>query len=77
VDLEIIGRVAELSEKKEWPMAHVALAWIDKRITSPIIGFSTVQRMEEAVGSVGKVLSEEEEQYLEELYQPRPIFGHA
>lgn len=76
VDLKIIGRVAELAEKREWPMAHVALAWINKRVTSPIIGCSSVKRIDEAVGSNGKVLRDEEERYLEELYQPRPIWGH-
>lgn len=76
VDLEIITRVLELSERYGWPMAHISLAWINKRVTSPIIGFSSLERIEEAVGSIGKVLTDEEEQYLEELYRPRPIFGH-
>ncbi|KAL9948053.1 hypothetical protein ACHAO5_002174 [Verticillium nonalfalfae] len=76
VDLKIIGRVAELAEKHEWPMAHVALAWINKRVTSPIIGCSSVSRLDEAVGGGGKTLTDEEERYLEELYQPRPVWGH-
>ena len=57
-------------------MAHVALAWINKRITSPIIGISKLERLEEALGAVGKELTEEEEKYLEELYQPKAIAGH-
>ncbi|KAF5581407.1 aldo keto reductase [Fusarium pseudocircinatum] len=77
IDLKIIRRVAELAEKRQWPMAHVALAWINKRVTSPIVGCSSLARIDEAVGSNGKVLTEEEEQYLEELYQPRPIWGHV
>ncbi|EEY22670.1 iolS [Verticillium alfalfae VaMs.102] len=76
VDLKIIGRVAELAEKHEWPMAHVALAWINKRVTSPIIGCGSVSRLDEAVGGSGKTLTDEEERYLEELYQPRPVWGH-
>ena len=58
-------------------MSHVALAWINKRVTSPIIGFSTAARMDEALEARGKVLSEEEEKYLEELYQARGIQGHS
>ncbi|KAM5349826.1 hypothetical protein ACJ41O_006331 [Fusarium nematophilum] len=77
VDLAIINRVLELSKKREWPMAHIALAWINKRVTSPIVGCSSIKRIDEAVGSVGKVLTGEEEQYLEELYQPRPVWGHT
>jgi len=57
-------------------MSHVALAWINKRVTSPIIGFSSVERLEEAIASRGKVLTDEQEKYLEELYQPKVIQGH-
>ena len=76
-DLEIIGRVVELAEKHGWEIAHVSLAWINKRVASPIIGFSSVERIEQALGAKGKVLSEEEEKYLEELYEPKKIDGHA
>lgn len=57
-------------------MSHVALAWINKRIASPIIGFSSVERMDEALNVKGKTLTEEEENYLEELYEPQAIQGH-
>lgn len=76
-DLTIIKRVQEIADKRGWPMAHVALAWINKRVASPIIGFSSVARMDEAAGACGKVLTDEEEAYLEELYQPKPIIGHG
>ncbi|KAL2162342.1 hypothetical protein VTH06DRAFT_7255 [Thermothelomyces fergusii] len=76
-DLTIIKRVIEVAEKRGWPMSHVALAWINKRVTSPIIGFSNLERLEEAIAARGKVLTEEEEKYLEELYQPKPINGHS
>lgn len=56
-------------------MSHVALAWINKRISSPIIGFSSVKRMDEAVLANGKELSEEEEKFLEELYRPKEVMG--
>jgi len=76
-DTTIIKRVQELADKKGWKMSHVALAWINKRISSPIIGFSSVERMDEAIGVRGKTLTEEEEKYLEELYQPKAIVGHS
>ncbi|KAK3349498.1 NADP-dependent oxidoreductase domain-containing protein [Lasiosphaeria hispida] len=76
-DLTIINRAVELADKHEWPISHVALAWINKRVTSPIIGFSSVQRLEEAITARGKVLTDEEEKYLEELYQPKAITGHV
>ena len=67
----------ELAEKKNWKMSHVALAWINKRVASPIVGFSSLDRMDEALDSRGKTLSEEEEKYLEELYVPKAIQGHG
>ena len=76
-DLKIIGRVQEIAEKRGWKMSHVALAWINKRIASPIIGCSSVERMEEAMAVRGKVLTSEEEAYLEELYEPRKVIGHS
>jgi len=76
-DKKIIGRVEELAQKKGWKMSTVALAWINKRVASPIIGLSTIERLDEAIEARGKSLSEEEERYLEELYLPREISGHS
>ena len=76
VDKKIVGRVKEIADKKGWKMSHVALAWINKRVASPIIGFSSVERIEEGIDVRGKVLTEEEEKYLEELYQARAVEGH-
>ena len=76
-DQTIVKRVQELAEKHGWKMSHVALAWINKRVTSPIIGFSTVARLDEAIEARGKTLTQDEEKYLEELYQPKQIAGHT
>jgi aryl-alcohol dehydrogenase-like predicted oxidoreductase len=57
-------------------MSQVALAWINKRVTSPIVGFSSVARMDEALGARGKALTDDEEKHLEEPYQPKNIIGH-
>lgn len=57
-------------------MSHVALAWINKRVSSPIIGFSSIDRIDESIDVRGKTLTEEEEKYLEELYVPKAINGH-
>jgi aryl-alcohol dehydrogenase-like predicted oxidoreductase len=76
-DKQIVERVEELAKKHGWKMSHVALAWINKRVSSPIIGFSSVARMDEALEARGKELTEEEEKYLEELYVPVKIVGHS
>ena len=67
----------ELANKHGWKMSHVALAWINKRVSSPIVGFSSVERIDEVLGVRGKTLTEEEEKYLEEPYVTRAISGHS
>lgn len=57
-------------------MSQVALAWINRRVTSPIVGFSKVERVDEALAGRDFVLTEEEETYLEESYVVRQIQGH-
>lgn len=52
-DTEVTGRVQELAEKHGWEMSHVALAWINARVSSPTISFSSAGRMEEALGAEG------------------------
>lgn len=75
-DKAIVARVEEIAKKKGWPMAQVALAWIVHKGTIPIVGFSTIERMDEAIGVNGKELSEDEIRYLEELYKPKAVMGH-
>lgn len=58
-------------------MSHVSLAWLNRRVTAPIIGFSSVERMDDALAALGKKLTEEEERYLEEMYLPQAVQGHS
>jgi len=76
-DVSIIKRCQEIADKKGWPLSVVAMVWINKRCASPIVGFSSEKRVDEALEARGKVLTEEEEKYIEELYQPKAIFGHS
>jgi aryl-alcohol dehydrogenase-like predicted oxidoreductase len=76
-DQIVIRRVQEVADKKGWKMSHVALAWINRRVSSPIIGFSTVDRIDEALDARGKRLTEDEEKYLEEAYVARAVQGHS
>jgi aryl-alcohol dehydrogenase-like predicted oxidoreductase len=39
---EIIRRVEKVANDKGWKMSQVALAWINGKVTSPIVGFSSV-----------------------------------
>ena len=75
-DEEIIQRVHELAEKKGWSMSNVALAWLNRRVVSPIVGCNSEERLDDALAVRGKELTAEEEKYLEELYVARNISGH-
>ncbi|GME57483.1 Aldo-keto reductase [Neofusicoccum parvum] len=75
-DYEIIKRVEELAKKKGWPMSQIALAWVVQKGSIPIVGFSSVERIDEAVKVKGKTLTDEEMKWLEEPYVPKPISGH-
>ena len=68
----------ELAKKKGWPMSHVAMSWLlNKGGSSPIIGLSSVERIEEALQVRNKTLTEEEQKYLEEEYVPKNVMGHG
>ncbi|KAK5988141.1 Aldo-keto reductase [Cladobotryum mycophilum] len=73
----IVSRVHDIALKRGWPMSHVALAWLNRKVTAPIIGISSISRMEEALDAVDKELTADEEEYLEELYLPQTIQGHT
>jgi aryl-alcohol dehydrogenase-like predicted oxidoreductase len=73
--ISIVRRVQEVAEKRGWKMSQVAFAWITKRVSSPIIGFTSLDEMDDVLGARGKALTEEEEKYLAELYEPRPVIG--
>lgn len=76
-DTEIIKRVQALAKEKGWKQSHVALAWIIQKGTIPIVGFSNLARLDEAVGVKGKTLTEAEIKHLEEPYKPKAIVGHS
>lgn len=61
---EILRRVEKIAGDRGWLMSQVAQAWINEKITSPIVGFSSVKRMEEGIVTSLR-LTEEESQYLE------------
>jgi aryl-alcohol dehydrogenase-like predicted oxidoreductase len=40
---EIRRRVERIAKDKGWTMTQVALAWINARMTSPLVGVTTVR----------------------------------
>ena len=47
-------------------MSQVALAWVNNKIASPIVGLNSVERVDESL--VGVVLRREDVEYLEEAW---------
>jgi 1-deoxyxylulose-5-phosphate synthase len=76
-DFNTTQRVYEVAEKRGLPMAQVALAWMLSKpvITSPIIGATKMNHLEDAVAALSVQLSPEEIKDLEEAYQPHPVLG--
>ncbi len=78
-DFDIVNRLTELATKLELPNAQVALAWMLGKpgITAPIIGASKPGHLEDAVAALTVKLTQEEINYLEELYLPHTVLGHS
>jgi len=75
-DKEIIRRVEALAKKYHVPMAQIAIAWAMNKISSPIIGMSSLARLEDAI--IGDLKLEPEEiKSLEEPYEVKNIQGHV
>jgi len=71
----IIDRVEELAKKKKVPMAHIALAWVQNKSVSPVVGINKLERVETAIVRAD-LLTADEIKYLEEPYQPQAVQGH-
>jgi len=78
-DKKVVDRLGEVSEKRGIPRAQVALAWLLGRpgITSPIVGASKPQHLEDAAAALSVQLTAEETAQLEEPYIPHPVLGFS
>jgi aryl-alcohol dehydrogenase-like predicted oxidoreductase len=69
------NRVEEIAKKKGISMAQTALAWMwyKEPVSAPIIGTTSLEKLQDLIGSVNVTLTEEEIKYLEEPYRPRAL----
>lgn len=74
-DGKIIRRVEELAGKLGVSMTEISLAWLLTKVTSPVVGATRFSHVDGAVKAVDLELSEEEINYLEELYVPHALAG--
>lgn len=79
IDQPIIDRQKLIAEKYGVPRAHVALAWLLQKepVNAPIVGATKLTQLEDAYAALALKLTDEDIQYLEELYVPHQIVGHG
>ena len=77
-DFKVVDRITEVAKKRGVKNAQIALAWIlhQRGITSPIIGASKMQHLEDAVAALEIRLDEAELEALQEPYVPHRVQGH-
>ncbi|EIM87557.1 Aldo/keto reductase [Stereum hirsutum FP-91666 SS1] len=76
---DIVRRIEEVAKKHDATMAQVALAWTMAKdaVSAPIIGTTSLEKLEDLLGAVNVKLSEEDIKYMEEPYKPTPLIGHV
>jgi 1-deoxyxylulose-5-phosphate synthase len=78
-DRKVVEAVAALAAARGVPRAQVALAWVLQQpgVTSPIIGATKVEHLDDAVAALSLRLSPEECATLEAPYVPHAVVGHV
>ena len=74
-DGKIIARAAELADRRGVSMTEVSLAWLLTKVTAPVVGATKFSHVEGAAKAVDLELTQEEIDYLEELYVPHALVG--
>lgn len=71
-DFAIADRVVEVAGKYECKPAQIAVAWLLSKpeVTSPVVGVSRVEQLDQLVEATKIELDEADVEYLEELYRP-------
>jgi len=78
-DKLVVEHVTDVARKRGVPQAHIALAWMLHKpyITSPIIGATKMQHLDDGVAALSVKLSPEEIASLEEPYVPHAVVGFS
>jgi aryl-alcohol dehydrogenase (NADP+) len=77
-DRHVVETVAAVAERRGEPRAQVALAWLmhQPAVTSPIVGVTKQQHLDDAVAAVDVELSDDELDELAAPYAPHAVAGH-
>ena len=76
-DRVVVDRVGEIAQQRGIPRAQVALAWLlaQPGVTSPIVGATKPNHLDDAVAAVDVQLTPEEIQRPAEPYRPHGVRG--
>jgi aryl-alcohol dehydrogenase-like predicted oxidoreductase len=71
-DFAVVARASEIARTRGASPARIALAWVlaQPGVTSPIVGASRIEQLDEAVAALDIALTAEEAERLEEPYRP-------
>ena len=78
-DFTVAERAADIAKERGVTASQIALAWVLNKpyISSPIIGATKMDHLDQAIAALDIKLSDDEVKNLEELYKPHPILGHS
>ena len=78
-DFIVADHAAEVAKGRGVTGSQIALAWILSKphITSPIIGATKMDHLDQAIAALDLKLSDDEIKQLEEAYKPHPVLGHS
>ncbi|KAJ7599379.1 Aldo keto reductase [Mycena floridula] len=67
----IVNRVEEIAKKRGASMAQVSLAWICQKpgVSAPIVGATSIEKLNDLIAGLKLKLTDEEVKYLEEPYK--------
>lgn len=77
-DSNVIQAVERVSMDMGVKMAQVGLAWVLSKpeVSAPIVGASTIEQLDDAIGALDVVLGSEQVMSLERPYVPHVVSGH-
>lgn len=78
-DRKVIERLGQLADKRGIARAQLVLAWLLNKpgVTSPIVGATKPNHLEDAIAALSVRLSPEEIAQLEEPYVPHSVLGFS
>ena len=79
--LALLHSIEKLAKRKGASMAQVALAWVLRvskpGVTAPIVGTTSLANIEDLLGALDVVITDEDVKFVEEAYGPLPVAGNV